>query len=162
MALKAMVEESLMVFIWGTCSGKNVDSGASQTRFKPWLWPSELYDYMTNDFKLNESIFSTVKWEWYLFFGYYKDYTKRRYANYLCNSLHLNITFICILNLLMEQKEAQTEMVKSSMDPTNRDWKAMSQPQTTDLTLLFFDLSNDCKTIRHKDMMLLEYIYTYI
>lgn len=32
MALKAMVEESLMVFIWGMCSavGKNVDSGASQ------------------------------------------------------------------------------------------------------------------------------------
>ena len=50
-------------------------------------------------------------------------------------------------------------MVKSSMDPTNRDWKAMRQPQTTDLTLVFFDLSNDCKTIRHKDMMLLENIY---
>ena len=53
-------------------------------------------------------------------------------------------------------------MVKSSMDPTNRDWKAMRQPQTTDLTLVFFDLSNDCKTIRHKDMMLLENIYIYI
>ena len=52
-------------------------------------------------------------------------------------------------------------MLKSSMDPTNRDWKAMRQPQTTDLTLVFFDLSNDCKTIRHKDMMLLEYMYIY-